>query len=97
MSYTSEEMIYVSEKDLSASQSQSKRSEINAASDMTNEKRQMLNVNGSPRFQLHPLIIRSPAAFRRHPVNNLIRIHDVARLAAHAVRKIDLQAAPVSV
>ena len=39
---------------------------------------------------LHSLVLRSAATFRRYPVNNLIRIHDVARLAVNAVGKVDL-------
>ena len=37
------------------------------------------------------LIVRSSASFRRHPVDDLVRIHDVARLAMDAVGEIDLQ------
>ena len=36
-------------------------------------------------------IIRPTPSFRRDPVNDLIRIHDVARLAVDAVREIYLQ------
>src|SRR5579872_6044629 len=35
---------------------------------------------------------RTAAALGRNPVDDLIRIHDVARLAVHAVGEIDLQA-----
>jgi len=34
---------------------------------------------------LHSFVIRAAAAFGRYPVNNLVRIHDVARLAVNAV------------
>src|SRR3954467_11812604 len=35
------------------------------------------------------LVIRSASAFRRHPRDHLIRVHDVARLAVIAVREIE--------
>ena len=38
------------------------------------------------------LVVRARAAFRRGPVDDLVRILDVARLAVHAVRRVDLQA-----
>src|SRR3954471_15714289 len=43
------------------------------------------------------LVIRSASAFRRHPRDHLIRVHDVARLAVIAVREIEERhlAAPV--
>ena len=31
------------------------------------------------------------AAFRRHPINDLIGIHDVTRFAMYAVRSVDLE------
>ena len=40
---------------------------------------------------LHALVLRPSAAFGRHPVDDLIGIHDVARLAVDAVRRVDLQ------
>src|SRR5215468_1927935 len=39
-------------------------------------------------------VIRTASAFRRHPINDLVRVHDVARLAMHAVREVDLGLAP---
>ncbi|MDX6529491.1 MAG: hypothetical protein QOH41_1781 [Blastocatellia bacterium] len=33
----------------------------------------------------HPLVIGPAAAFRCYPINNLVRIHDVAGLAMDAV------------
>src|SRR5713226_7255046 len=36
--------------------------------------------------RLHSLVVRAAAAFRDHPINNLIRIGDIARLAMHAIR-----------
>src|SRR5262245_40971695 len=39
-------------------------------------------------------VIRPASAFRRHPVNDLVRVHDVARLAMNAVREVDLGLAP---
>src|SRR5215203_5043862 len=44
-----------------------------------------------PTIQLHAVVLRPAAALRRHPGDDLIRIHDVARLAVHAVRCVDLQ------
>src|SRR5271165_6819816 len=43
----------------------------------------------------HTLVIRPTAALRRHPGDDLVRIHDVAGLAVHTVRRIqvDLQTA----
>src|SRR5688572_15624130 len=41
---------------------------------------------------LHAVVLRPATAFRRHPGDDLIGIHDVARLAVHAVRGVDLQA-----
>jgi hypothetical protein len=41
----------------------------------------------------HSFVVWSTAALRRNPVDDLVRIHDVARLAVHAVREIYLQAA----
>src|SRR5262245_41795519 len=39
----------------------------------------------------HPVVLRTPAAFRRNPGNDAVRVHDVAGLAMHAVRGVDLQ------
>ena len=36
-------------------------------------------------FLLHTLVIWTAAAFGRDPVDNLVRVHDVARLAVNAV------------
>src|SRR5438309_1680390 len=44
-----------------------------------------------PRAPSHALILGSFAALRRHPVDDLIRVHDVARLTVHAVRGVDVQ------
>jgi len=38
----------------------------------------------------HPLVIRSAATLGRYPIDDLIRIHDVARFAVYAVRRIQL-------
>ena len=43
---------------------------------------------------LHAFVIRPAPALRRHPINDLVRVGDIARLAVHAVRKIDLQPPP---
>ena len=43
---------------------------------------------------LHAFVIRPAPALRRHPINDLVRIGDVAGFAVHAVRKIDLQPPP---
>src|SRR5690348_8927110 len=43
------------------------------------------------RDSLHAFVLRAAASFWRHPVDDLIGIHDVARLAVHAVRRVDLQ------
>ena len=40
---------------------------------------------------LHAVVLRPSAAFRRHPVDDLVGVHDVAGLAVHAVRGVDLQ------
>src|SRR2546426_5075054 len=37
------------------------------------------------------LVIGSSTAFRRHPGDDLVRIRDIARLAVHTVRGVDLQ------
>src|ERR1700723_3711829 len=41
----------------------------------------------------HPVIIRPPAPLRRNPRNDLIRVHNVARLAMHAIREINMNLA----
>src|SRR4030095_11337906 len=38
-----------------------------------------------------PVVLRTTAAVRRHPRDHLIGVHDVARLAMDAVRRIDLK------
>src|SRR4051812_32917631 len=45
--------------------------------------------------RLHPVIVRSAATLGRHPGDDLIWIHDVARLAMHAVRWIEMD--PLSI
>src|SRR5437762_4229358 len=40
----------------------------------------------------HAVVLGSAAALWRDPCNDLVGIHDVARLAVHAVRRVDLQA-----
>src|SRR5260370_20774515 len=40
---------------------------------------------------LHSLVVWAAAAFRHHPINNLVRVRNVARLAMHAVRGANLQ------
>src|SRR5438034_1263602 len=40
---------------------------------------------------LHSVILWPPSTLGRHPRDYLIRIHDVARLAMDAVRRVDLQ------
>src|SRR6188508_2189840 len=43
---------------------------------------------------LHALVLWTTAAFGRDPVDDLIRIHDVAGLAVDAVGGVDLQFLP---
>src|SRR5689334_21707499 len=43
---------------------------------------------------LHALVIRPATALGGHPVDDLIRIGDVAGLAVYAVREVDLQPPP---
>src|SRR5215203_1227260 len=43
---------------------------------------------------LHALVLWTAAAFGRDPVDDLIRIHDVAGLTVHAVGGVDLQLLP---
>src|SRR5829696_5964559 len=40
---------------------------------------------------LHPLVLRSSATLGGDPVDDLIRVHDVARLAVDAVGRVDLR------
>src|SRR5215471_7102712 len=40
---------------------------------------------------LHAFVVRSAAPFRRHPVDDLVGIGDVARLAVHAVGRVHLE------
>ena len=47
---------------------------------------------GSLQCTLQRLVVRARAAFGGRPVDDLVGILDVARLAMHAVRGIDLQA-----
>src|SRR5579864_6817932 len=42
--------------------------------------------------ELHARVHWAAATFGRYPVDDLIRVHDIASLAMHAVGKIDLQA-----
>src|SRR5262245_16539091 len=54
-----------------------------------------LEAGGAPGVShsaLHAVVLRPAASFGRHPGDDLIRIHDVAGLAVHAVRRVDLQA-----
>src|SRR5688572_1627562 len=44
---------------------------------------------------LHAFITWPASTFRRHPRDHLIRVHDVARFAVHAVRRVNLQARTV--
>src|ERR1041384_887608 len=44
---------------------------------------------------LHVLVIRPAAAFGRDPVDDLVRVHDVARLAVDALGEVDLQTTPL--
>src|SRR5262245_58660665 len=37
---------------------------------------------------LHPVVLRSLAALRRYPRDHAVWVHDVARLAVHAVRGV---------
>src|ERR1700728_2669984 len=39
----------------------------------------------------HAVVIRPAAAFRRHPGDHLVRVHDVAGLAMYAVGEVDVQ------
>src|SRR5512142_1399052 len=41
--------------------------------------------------QLHTLVVRAAAPLGRYPVDDLVRINDVARLAVDAVRGVDLE------
>ena len=45
---------------------------------------------------LHAFVVWSTATFGRNPVDDLVRIHDVARFAVYAVREVYLQT-PASV
>ena len=47
-----------------------------------------------PRFpclDLHAFVAAARRRLRADPVDDLVRVHDVARLAVHAVRRVDLQ------
>ena len=41
--------------------------------------------------RLHSVVLRAAAGFRRHPGDDLVGVHDVARLAVYAVGGVDLQ------
>src|SRR5580765_8367436 len=43
--------------------------------------------------RLHAFVARPAATFGWYPIDDLIRVHDVARLAVHAIRGVDLQPA----
>jgi len=40
-------------------------------------------------MELHAFVIWPAATFRYHPINNLIRIGDITRLAVHAIGGFD--------
>src|SRR5687768_7619833 len=40
---------------------------------------------------LEVLVVRTPATLGRDPVDHLVRVHDVAGLAVHAVARVDLE------
>lgn len=44
----------------------------------------------------HPVVGRTAAPFRHHPVDVLARVLDVARLAVDAVLGVDLQSHPIA-
>ena len=46
--------------------------------------------NPKSEIELHAFVIRPAAAFGRDPVDDLIRIGDVARLAVDTVREVHL-------
>jgi hypothetical protein len=45
-------------------------------------------------LKLKKIVRRSPAALRRNPVDDFVRVHDVAGLAVDAVGGVDLQSEP---
>src|ERR1700733_11352252 len=45
---------------------------------------------GTAEKSLHPVIIRSTAPFWGDPRNDLVRVHDVASLAMHAIGEINM-------
>src|SRR6185436_12847190 len=48
--------------------------------------------SSSRAMPLEVLVVRSAAAFGRHPVDDLVGVGDVAGLAVHAVRGVDVEA-----
>ena len=47
-------------------------------------------MTGSKVPTLHVLVVGATAAFRRDPIDDLVRILDVAGFAVHAIGRIDL-------
>jgi hypothetical protein len=51
--------------------------------------------NPKSKIELHSLVVWTAAALRRDPIDNLIRVSDVAGFAVYTVGKIDFYLAPV--
>ncbi len=41
-------------------------------------------------LRLHPLVVRAAAPLGDNPIDNLVRIGNIARLAMNAIRGVDL-------
>src|SRR5262245_22562789 len=49
------------------------------------------SASDATRVPSQAVVLWAFAAFGRYPINDLVRIHDVARLAVHTVRRVDVQ------
>src|SRR5258708_2971159 len=62
-----------------------------ASKRFSRDARQLMRSPAHTCDESHAVVLWTAAAFRRHPRDHLIWIHDVAGLAVHAVGSVDLQ------
>ena len=48
-------------------------------------------VRGAEQTPLHAFVVRATAAFGNDPINDLVRVSDIARFAMNTIGKIDPQ------
>src|SRR4029077_9640415 len=52
---------------------------------------QVLSLFAKTQGASHALVVRASSTLRHYPIDNLVRVRDVAGLAVHAVGEVDLQ------